>query len=120
MRGKRRIASSRNWARRADGIPPIAPDAYASLFAELAEERPVRPAYGRHPRLAILGPLEARLLSFDTIVLGGLNEGTWPSSATADPWLSRPDAQNAGASKRPSAPSASPRMISRRSRLGPA
>jgi ATP-dependent helicase/nuclease subunit B len=74
----------------AEDIPPIAPSAYASLFAELAEERPVRPAYGRHPRLAILGPLEARLLSFDTIVLGGLNEGTWPSSATADPWLSRP------------------------------
>ena len=25
---------------------------------------------GRHPRLAILGPLEARLQSFDLIVLG--------------------------------------------------
>jgi len=74
----------------AEKIPPIEPGAYPALFAELAEERPVRPAYGRHPRLAILGPLEARLLRFDTVVLGGLNEGTWPRAAAADPWLSRP------------------------------
>jgi ATP-dependent helicase/nuclease subunit B len=77
-------------------LPPIAPRAYAPLFAELAEERPVRPAFGRHPRLAILGPLEARLQSFDVVVLGGLNEGTWPSAATADPWLSRPMRQTLG------------------------
>ncbi|HSM94775.1 MAG TPA: PD-(D/E)XK nuclease family protein, partial [Rhizomicrobium sp.] len=46
--------------------------------------------FGRHPRLAILGPLEARLQSYDTVVLGGLNEGTWPRAANVDPWLSRP------------------------------
>jgi ATP-dependent helicase/nuclease subunit B len=77
-------------AQAAIAIPPIEPRAYPALFAELAQERPVRPAYGRHPRLAILGPLEARLLRFDTVVLGGLNEGTWPGGAAADPWLSRP------------------------------
>jgi ATP-dependent helicase/nuclease subunit B len=37
-----------------------------------------------------LGPLEARLLDFDLLVLGGMNEGTWPSDAATDPWLSRP------------------------------
>lgn len=63
---------------------------YAELFRELAEAKAVRPAYGRHPRLAILGPLEARLLHFDLVILGGLNEGTWPTEATTDPWLSRP------------------------------
>jgi ATP-dependent helicase/nuclease subunit B len=56
----------------------------------VADERAVRPAFGRYPRLAILGPLEARLQSFDTVVLGGLNEGTWPRAASQDPWLSRP------------------------------
>lgn len=76
--------------RDAEGVPEIEPRAYPALFAELAEERPVRPAFGRHPRLAILGPLEARLLHFDTVVLGGLNEGGWPRAPTADPWLSRP------------------------------
>ncbi|MGH6870501.1 MAG: double-strand break repair protein AddB [Rhizomicrobium sp.] len=78
------------------GIPPIEPRAYAALFAELAEERPIRPAFGRHPRLAILGPLEARLLHFDTVVLGGLNEAGWPAAAGADPWLSRPMRQTLG------------------------
>jgi ATP-dependent helicase/nuclease subunit B len=71
-------------------LPAIEPGSYAPLFRTLSEERAVRPAYGRHPRLAILGPLEARLQSFDVLVLGGLNEGTWPAAASADPWLSRP------------------------------
>jgi len=63
---------------------------YAALFASLAQERAVRPAFGKHPRLSILGPLEARMQSFDLVVLGGLNEGTWPPAAPADAWLSRP------------------------------
>jgi ATP-dependent helicase/nuclease subunit B len=50
--------------------------------------RVVRPR-GTHPRLAILGPLEARLLRFDKVVLAGLDEGTWPKPAPPDPFLSR-------------------------------
>ncbi len=50
----------------------------------------LRPNYGRHPRLAIWGLVEARLQQADLIVLGGLNEGTWPGDAASDPWLSRP------------------------------
>jgi ATP-dependent helicase/nuclease subunit B len=71
-------------------LPAIESGAYAPLFHSLARARSVRPAYGRHPRLAILGPQEARLLSFDRIILGGLNEGTWPRAAQTDPWFSRP------------------------------
>src|SRR3546814_2943952 len=44
----------------------------------------------RHPRLHIWGPLEARLQHADIVILGGLNEGTWPREARPDPWLSRP------------------------------
>jgi len=71
-------------------LPPVAPSSYAALFRALAEEAAVRSMRGRHPALAILGPLEARLQSFDLAVLGGLNEGTWPAAAAADAWLSRP------------------------------
>jgi ATP-dependent helicase/nuclease subunit B len=71
-------------------IPKIESGSYPVLIRALAEGRAVRPVFGRHPRLAILGPLEARLQSFDVIVLGGLNESTWPASAATDPWLSRP------------------------------
>ena len=74
----------------AKGLPPVEPTSFLPLIRTLMEERAVRPLYGRHPRLQILGPLEARLQSFDVVVLGGLNEGTWPASVAADPWLSRP------------------------------
>jgi len=71
-------------------LPAIEPGAYAPLFRDFAERVFIRPAYGRHPRLAILGAQEARLQSFDLLVLGGLNEGTWPRAAATDPWFSRP------------------------------
>jgi ATP-dependent helicase/nuclease subunit B len=71
-------------------LPLIEASSYPVLFRALAEGPKVRPVFGRHPRLSILGPLEARLQRFDTVVLGGLNEGTWPQGAAADPWLSRP------------------------------
>lgn len=43
-----------------------------------------------HPRVLILGLLEARLQSFDLVVLGGLAEGVWPPAAEPGPWMSRP------------------------------
>jgi len=74
----------------ADHIPPIEPRSYAAVFRRLALQKAVRLNRRGHPRVAILGPLEARLQSFDTVVLGGLNEGTWPRMPGADPWFSRP------------------------------
>lgn len=62
---------------------------YPALFEALSAGRVVRPAYGRHPRLAIWGLVEARLQQADLIVLGGLNEKTWPSPPPIDPWMSR-------------------------------
>ncbi len=80
----------------AKGIPPIEPGSYAPLFRALTSGVAVRPPFGRHPRLAILGAQEARLLSFDVVVLGGLNEGSWPAATAADPWFSRPMREKLG------------------------
>jgi ATP-dependent helicase/nuclease subunit B len=63
---------------------------YPSVLDALLIGASVRPAYGRHPRVFIWGPLEARLQHADLIILGGLNEGTWPPEPEADPWMSRP------------------------------
>lgn len=71
-------------------IASINARAYAALIVELMSEVDVRPRYGLHPRLFIWGPLEARLQQVDLMILGGLNEGTWPNGITVDPWLSRP------------------------------
>jgi ATP-dependent helicase/nuclease subunit B len=62
---------------------------YPALFDTLSVGAVVRPPYGRHPRLAIWGLVEARLQQADLIVLGGLNEGTWPGTVGDDPWMSR-------------------------------
>ena len=47
----------------------------------------VRPPQGGHPRIAILGLIEARLVQADLMILGGLNEGSWPGLPAPDPWL---------------------------------
>lgn len=72
-----------------DGVT-LEPGGYPGLFDSLLAGRVVRPRFGRHPRLHIWGPLEARLQHADVVVLGGLNEGTWPAEVEAGPWLSRP------------------------------
>ncbi|HMA49356.1 MAG TPA: double-strand break repair protein AddB, partial [Magnetospirillaceae bacterium] len=69
---------------------------YPGLLEQLMDGVTVRPAFGGHPRLAIWGPLEARLQQADLLILGGLNEGTWPPDPTADPWMSRPMRQRFG------------------------
>lgn len=74
----------------ADGLAPLPGDAYPALLDALLAGRVVRPRYGTHPRLSILGPLEARLQHADRVILGGLNEGIWPHDAAVDPWMSRP------------------------------
>ncbi|HEY1719678.1 MAG TPA: double-strand break repair protein AddB [Magnetospirillaceae bacterium] len=73
-----------------DVLPPITGAGYPSLLRTLMRDAVVRPSWGKHPRLAIWGPLEARLQQADVLILGGLNEGTWPSETLADPWMSRP------------------------------
>ena len=74
--------------------PPLRGERYPALLAGLLSGPDgggaVRPRHGSHPRLAILGPLEARLQHADVTVLSGLNEGTWPAETDPGPWLSRP------------------------------
>ncbi|MEE4350582.1 MAG: double-strand break repair protein AddB [Pacificimonas sp.] len=63
----------------ADDLPAL----MSAIMAELA----VRPVFGTHPRLSIYGLLEARLQRTDLMILGGLNEGSWPRDDGFDPWL---------------------------------
>jgi ATP-dependent helicase/nuclease subunit B len=71
----------------ASGPPTVDPASVAPLLRTLMEEIAVRPPQGGHPRLAIYGLIEARLQTADVMILGGLNEGTWPTIAQPDPWL---------------------------------
>ena len=63
---------------------------YVEVFHAAIDGRVVRRPEVHDVRVHIYGPLEARLQSMDRVVLGGLNETTWPPETRSDPWLSRP------------------------------
>ncbi|MBT5416144.1 MAG: double-strand break repair protein AddB, partial [Rhodospirillaceae bacterium] len=88
--GESAAALAAELHRSAGGLPPVAGADYPALFEALIAGPVVRPRWGRHPRLFIWGPLEARLLHADRLILGSLNEGVWPADPPPDPWLSRP------------------------------
>jgi ATP-dependent helicase/nuclease subunit B len=62
---------------------------YGVLIEQLMRGVTLRPKYGQHPRLTILGQMESRLSHADLVIMGSLNENVWPPAAAADPWMSR-------------------------------
>lgn len=82
----------------APSLGAVQPQDYPALLQALLSGVRVRPKYSRHPRLSIWGTLEARLQSPDLLILGGLNEGTWPPAPPPDPWMSREMRREAGLS----------------------
>lgn len=88
--GNQLAAALAKIAAHADAMPDIAAAAYPAWFEAMLAAETFRPHFGQHPRLHILSPLEARLLQYDFVILGGLNEKSWPEHPAADPWMSRP------------------------------
>ena len=78
------------WAETAVDAFPCAAREYAVLFDDALAAVRAPPASGGHPRLQILGLLEARLLSFDCVLLAGLDETVWPPAVETDAFLNRP------------------------------
>lgn len=70
--------------------PKMALQDYSDSFAGLIREHTIRPSREENSRLRILGPLEARMISADRIILGGLCEGVSPPETHTDSWLNRP------------------------------
>ncbi len=71
-------------------LPELSPADLPAFLESLLTGAVLRPRYGLHPRLFLWGPLEARLQSADLLILGSLNEGSWPHLPDPGPWLSRP------------------------------
>ena len=68
-------------------LPPLRGKEYASFLKMLFEKNTLQLDLPEHPRLSILGLFESRLLKKDSVILGSLNEGTWPNSPSANPWM---------------------------------
>jgi len=69
---------------------------FRDLVSGLLVEQTVRTGGATHPALRILGPIEARLVRADRMILAGLEEGVWPVAAPTDPFLSRPMRETLG------------------------
>lgn len=69
---------------------------YADLFGAILSGAEVRESDAPHPKILIWGTLEARVQGADLVILGGLNEGSWPEMPAPDPWLNRKMRHDAG------------------------
>ncbi|MBT9385727.1 double-strand break repair protein AddB [Pseudooceanicola sp. CBS1P-1] len=69
---------------------------YTDLVGAIISGGEVRNADEPHPGLLVWGTLEARVQGADLVILGGLNEGSWPEAPKPDPWLNRQMRQQAG------------------------
>lgn len=94
--GEALSAILRDFINHAESLQPIDMAAFASLLQQMMAQCSVRPSYGGHSRLTILGQLEARMVSSDLMILGSLNENSWPAEPQHDPWMSRPMRQEFG------------------------
>ena len=73
-----------------DVTPDLSHYDYVAFVQNLMQTITVRPPYGTHPRLSILGQIESRMVQTDRVILGGLNEGVWPPDSGYDAFLSKP------------------------------
>ncbi|MBE1286052.1 MAG: double-strand break repair protein AddB [Rhodobacteraceae bacterium] len=69
---------------------------FADLLGALLAQEEVRDRDAPHGKIMIWGTLEARVMGADLLILGGLNEGSWPEPAKPDPWLNRQMRNQAG------------------------
>jgi len=69
---------------------------YANLFRSVFNQGEVQDPTRPHPGIMIWGTLEARVQGADLVILGGLNDGIWPSAPNPDPWMNRAMRQEAG------------------------
>ncbi len=74
----------------ADAAGAMTAEDHARLVADILGGESVRETVAAHARVAIRGTREARVETADLVVLGGLNEGVWPTLPPPDPWLNRP------------------------------
>ena len=90
------LAVMANLASEADHGADMSPQDYGALFTAILNLGEVRDPAQPHPHIMIWGTLEARVQGADLVILGGLNDGSWPKLPNPDPWLNRDMRQKAG------------------------
>lgn len=83
-----RVAAT-NLLADADAAGEVTAAQFKDVLYAVLGQRDVRKPGQYHPDLMIWGTREARIQGADIVILGGLNDGIWPSVPPADPWLNR-------------------------------
>lgn len=60
---------------------------FRALLAQALDTRWRGPQFDAHPQLIMLTPVEARLQSFDRVILGNMVDRLWPGLYGQSPWL---------------------------------
>ncbi|MBL4810911.1 MAG: double-strand break repair protein AddB, partial [Rhodobacteraceae bacterium] len=94
--GRKALIATQELRRHADIGAPLSPLEYSALFDGILAMHEVRDRDKGHPHVLIWGTLEARVQGADLVILGGLNDGIWPQTPKADPWLNRQMRAQAG------------------------
>ncbi len=74
----------------ADNLPDCDIATATSLVISFLKAATFRKVTNTHPRLAIYGLLEARMMPADIMIMGSLNETKWPPQPDPGPWINRP------------------------------
>ena len=91
---------------RAMPAPDMAAADYPDFYRTLVAEKSIRSRRPTHPRISICDPFESRLQQSDVVILGSLNEGTWPQAADPGPVAQPADARSRWGWRRPRSASA--------------
>lgn len=94
--GIKALAVMDDLAREAAHGGDMSPQDYTALFTAILNQGEVRNPAQPHPHIMIWGTLEARVQGADLVIMGGLNDGSWPKLPNPDPWLNREMRQKAG------------------------
>ncbi|MCF8486888.1 MAG: double-strand break repair protein AddB [Rhodobacteraceae bacterium] len=94
--GEKALSFMRTLAQEADHGGELTPAEFRDLFDGLISAEEVRDSRIAHPGIMIWGTIEARVQGADLVILGGLNDGTWPKLPPPDPWLNRKMRKDAG------------------------
>lgn len=78
----------KNFLKDAQDLPAFDPQSYTNLLRQFFDKEVFRPKQFE-ASIAIWGTIEARLQNVDLVILGGLNEGSWPPEIKGDPWLNK-------------------------------
>lgn len=80
----------------ADAVTGLTAREFTALLHRLLSGQQLRDIADTRPDVMIWGPQETRAQHADIVILGGLNESSWPENPAADPWLNRQMRHQAG------------------------